>query len=202
MAAVAAGAFVAVATMVDTRHPRPSRALADVAIVMFPIVMAATAWALSGWVVNQELFAPITSQYGNTTQVGDAIRKGYLGTGGGSEWMLVAARMFGMQPFVGIAAAGAVTYAVLARRPAALVPVVIFGPVLAFAVWGQYTVTTFGWFRFYLLAIPLVVTVAVACWYPGRRPGILATLGGLSVGGVDRRRIPGDDGRDAQRAHR
>lgn len=168
-AAVGAGAFVAVATMVSTRHSRLSRALADVAIVMFPIVMAATAWALSGWVVNQELFAPITSQYGNTTQVGDAIQRGYLGTGGGSEWMLVAARMFGMQPFVGIAAVGAVTYAVLARRPAALVPVVIFGPVLAFAVWGQYTVTTFGWFRFYLLAIPLVVAVTLACWSPGRR---------------------------------
>ena len=176
-AAVGAGAFVTVATMLDTRHSRLARALADMAIVMFPIVVAAAVWALSGWVVNQELFAPITSQYGNATQVGIAIQRGYLGAGGASEWLPVAARMFGMQPFVGMAAAGAMAYAVLARRPAVLVPVVIFGPVLAFAVWGQYTVTTFGWFRFYLLAIPLVVTVALGCWSPGRRWGIPQRLG-------------------------
>ena len=54
--------------------------------------------------------------------------EGISGRGGPSEWLPVAARLFGMQPFVGMAAAGAVVYAVLARRPAALVPVVILGP--------------------------------------------------------------------------
>ncbi|MGV0797484.1 hypothetical protein ABQF26_10990, partial [Mycolicibacterium elephantis] len=48
----------------------------------------------------------------------------------------------------------------------ALVPIAVLGPVLAFAVWGQYTSATFGWFRFYLLAIPLVICVALALWEP------------------------------------
>jgi hypothetical protein len=46
--------------------------------------------------------------------------------------MVFSARLLGMQPFVGIAAAGAIAYAVLTRRPAVVVPMATFGPILAF----------------------------------------------------------------------
>jgi hypothetical protein len=100
-------------------------------------------------------------------------RGGTLSQAASSDWVVISARLFGMQPFIGIAAAGALLYAALSRLLAPLVPLVTFGPVLAFAAWGQYTSTTFGWFRFYLLAIPAVVCIALACWTsaPGlRRP--------------------------------
>lgn len=146
---------------------------AHLAIVLFPIATAAVVWAMAGWVVNQELFATLTSRYGNESQVAGAVaRGGPLSRAASADWVVVSARLFGMQPFVGLAAAGALLYAVISRRVAALVPLVTFGPVLAFAAWGQFSSTTFGWFRFYLLAIPMVVCIALACWtpQPARRP--------------------------------
>ena len=119
--------------------------------------------------VNHELFATLTSRYGNENQVAGALQRGFLVRDSPTAWVVICARLFGMQPFVGLAAAAAVAYAALTRKTAALVPVIVFGPVLAFAAWGQYTSTTFGWFRFYLLAIPLVVCVAMAFWTPTDR---------------------------------
>ena len=76
---------------------------------MFPIVIASTLWALSGWVVNQELFATLSSRYSNDSIVEAALRRdGLAGSAGSGDWVSVAARLFGMQPFVGIAAGAAI----------------------------------------------------------------------------------------------
>ena len=177
VAPAALGVAVFVAVMTGRRAAAGSRrstVLAHVAIVLLPIAVSASLWALTGWVVNHELFATFSSQYGNESQVKSAMQRGGpLARAASADWVVIAARMLGMQPFVGIAAAGAVIYAAFMRKPTTLVPIVTFGPILAFAAWGQYTSTTFGWFRFYLLAIPLVVCVALACWTPtatARRP--------------------------------
>jgi hypothetical protein len=177
VAPAALGVAVFVAVMTGRRAAAGSRrstVLAHVAIVLLPIAVSASLWALTGWVVNHELFATFSSQYGNESQVKSAMQRGGpLARAASADWVVIAARMLGMKPFVGIAAAGAVIYAAFMRKPTTLVPIVTFGPILAFAAWGQYTSTTFGWFRFYLLAIPLVVCVALACWTPtatARRP--------------------------------
>ena len=34
-------------------------------IILFPTALAASIWALTGWVINHELFAIVSSQYGN-----------------------------------------------------------------------------------------------------------------------------------------
>ena len=171
-AAFGAAAFVIVLTWARAAAgSRAANALSHMAIILFPIATTAAIWALTGWVVNEELFATLSSRYGNDSQVAGAMeRGGPLSHAASADWVVISARLFGMQPFVGIAAAGAVVHAVLARKPTATVPVVIFGSVLAFAAWGQYSSTTFGWFRFYLLAIPLVVCVALACWEPDGAP--------------------------------
>ena len=167
-AALGVAVFVAIVTGQGAASgSRRSTVLANVTIVLFPIAVSASLWALTGWVVNHELFATLSSQYGNESQVKSATeRGGPLAQAASADWVVIAARLLGMQPFVGIAAAGAVIWAALVRKPTTLVPVVTFGPILAFAAWGQYTSTTFGWFRFYLLAIPLVICVALACWTP------------------------------------
>lgn len=149
---------------------RLSTLFANVTVVLFPIGLATTMWALTGWVINHELFAIVSSQYGNENQVAGAIRRGDLVRDSPTALMVISARLLGMQPFVGIAAAGAIAYAVLTRRPAVVVPVVTFGPILAFAAWGQYSAATFGLFRYFLLAIPMVICIALALWTPAETP--------------------------------
>ncbi len=171
-AAIGAALFVAVVAGIrEARGGRIQTALAHAAIVMLPVISAAAAWALTGWVVNQELFATVTSQYGNARQVAGAVRRGGLQARAASDdWWVIAARLLGMQPFLAVAAAGAIAAAAITRRTALLVPVVTFGPILAFAVWGQFSSATFGWFRFYLLAVPMVVCIALLCWAPADAP--------------------------------
>ncbi|ORB31443.1 glycosyltransferase family 39 protein [Mycolicibacterium parafortuitum] len=143
-----------------------------VLIVVFPLATAFATWALTGWVVTGELFATLSSRYGNDHQVQAAMQKaGPLTRAASDDWVVISARLLGMQPFLGLATAAAVVVAALRRRVDVLVPLALFGPVLAFAAWGQYSSTTFGWFRFYLLAIPMVVCIALAFWSPARDPG-------------------------------
>lgn len=172
-AALGAAVFVAMleARRADTGfRTRIASVMAHVTIVMFPITLAVIAWALSGWVINHELFATVSSQYGNADQVAAGIRRGDVVRDSPTVWVLISARMLGMQPFVGLATAVSLTYAIIARKPVVLVPLAVVGPVLAFAAWGQYSASTFAWFRFYLLAIPLVVSITLACWSPTDSP--------------------------------
>lgn len=167
LGAIGAAVFVGV---LATRHAEADRrfatVLAHVAIILFPTALAASIWALTGWVINHELFAIVSSQYGNANTVASAIQRGAQLGGSATEWVTISARLLGMQPFVGIATAGAMAYALLTRNAASLVPVVLIGPVLAFAAWGQYSSTTFGLFRYFLLAVPLVVCITLAWWTP------------------------------------
>lgn len=164
-AALLVGAF---AFHAARRSQRVNNAILCVIIVLFPLATAFIVWALTSWVVSGELFATLSSQYGNDSQVSAAAeRGGPFGEAASKDWVVIAARLLGMQPFVVLAVAVAVAHSVLRRRADALVPVAVLGPVLAFAVWGQYTSSTFGWFRFYLLAVPLVICVALALWEPG-----------------------------------
>ena len=139
LGAMGAAVFVGV---LATRHAEADRrfatVLAHVAIILFPTALAASIWALTGWVINHELFAIVSSQYGNANTVASAIQRGAQLGGSATEWVTISARLLGMQPFVGIATAGAMAYALLTRNAASLVPVVLIGPVLAFAAWGQY----------------------------------------------------------------
>ena len=167
--AAALGVSVLIVVMVARDAGAGSRIVAvaaNIAILLFPLVTFAAVWALTGWVLNHELFAIVSSQYGNANQVANAIQRGYLVRDPVSEWTVISARLIGMQPFVGIAAATAMAYAGLTRRTAALVPVLAFGPVLAFAAWGQYSATTFGLFRYFLVAIPMTVCIALGLWNP------------------------------------
>lgn len=163
---VACGAFVALVTFAHSaRGIRRHAATMNVIIVSFPLVVAFALWALSGWVISGDLFATLSSQYGNTSQVSVGKAKNVITQYG--DWFVVAEKLFSMQPFAGVAVILAGALAALTKRVAILVPVVAFGSTLAFQAWGQYNQTTFGWFRFYLPAVPMVIVVALCCWTPG-----------------------------------
>ena len=167
-AAVSVAVFVGAVTASGVRHARTAHALADVAIVVFPIAVTAAVWALGGWVVDQELFAALSSRYGNGSIVQTARRHSVPTVPAGSGvWVVIAARVFGMQPFVGIACGAAIVHGAFSRRATPLVPVVAIAPILTFAAWGQFSSVTFGYFRYYLLGIPLVICLALALWTPG-----------------------------------
>lgn len=164
-AACGAAALVGAVTILRSPHRSSiSSALGNMMIVLFPAGLAVALWALTGWVVTGELFATVSSQYGNSSQVRTAVERG--GITQNANIFVIGERMLGMQPFVGIAIAFAGAVAILKRRADVLVPLATLGAILAFAAWGHYTVSTFGWFRFYMPAIPLVIVVALACWTP------------------------------------
>ncbi|CAN5871080.1 hypothetical protein BH09ACT7_BH09ACT7_33090 [soil metagenome] len=163
----AVGAAVLVAVVSWSRAERQMRwpaTIINVVIVIFPIATAFLAWALTGWIINDEFFATLSSQYGNASQVAERLAHTAKGHDAASTWPVIASRLLGMQPLTGIAVALAVVVATLRRRLVSLVPVVTFGATLAFAVFAQHNSMTFGWFRFYLLAIPMVICVSLACW--------------------------------------
>lgn len=163
---VACGAFVALVTFVHSaRGVRLHAATLNLIIVSFPLAVAFVLWAVGGWVISGDLFATLSSQYGNTSQVEVGKAQRVITQYG--DWFAVAEKLFSMQPFAGIAVIVAAALAALTKRVAILVPVVAFGAALAFQAWGQYNETTFGWFRFYLPAVPMVIVVALCCWTPG-----------------------------------
>lgn len=166
----AAGAVALVAFVTWRRAPSPDRwssTAINIMIVAFPIVTAFLAWGFTGWIINDEFFATLTSQYGNSSQVAGRLAGG-VGDAG-TSWSVIAARLLGMQPLLGVAVAAALVFSALHRRLEPVVPVVVFGATLVFAALAQHASLTFGWFRFYLLAIPLVICVALACHAQGRR---------------------------------
>lgn len=179
----AAGAVGIVAVLTWRRSSRdirwPATAI-NVVVIAFPVVVAFMVWAMTGWIINNELFATLSSQYGNASQVAGRLSRGTVDAG--AQWTVVAARLFGMQPLTGVAVAAAVLVAVIRRRAVPLVPVVVFGATLAFAAVAQHQSMTFGWFRFYLLAIPMVICVGLACWQPQTATrAVAATLVAASV---------------------
>ena len=63
-AAAGATLFVAVLSLSHAAvGARLSTTLANLTVVLFPIGLAVTIWALTGWVINHELFAIVSSQY-------------------------------------------------------------------------------------------------------------------------------------------
>jgi len=169
--AVASATLVALVTLAargtTDRRTLSQRVMLNVLIVGFPIAVTFSLWALIGWITTGDLFATLSSNYGNAGQIATAEMRGITAErSGNNQPLVIATRLLAMQPLTGIAVVLAGAMAALQRRIDPLVAVFTFGSVLAFAVWGQFTGTTFGWFRFYILAIPMVIVIAMCCWQP------------------------------------
>ena len=72
------------------------------------------------------LFATVSSQYGNSSQVRTAVERG--GIKQNANVMVSPNDLFGMQPFVGVAVAMAAAVAILKRRVDILVPIASLAP--------------------------------------------------------------------------
>ncbi len=162
-----AGTAALVAGTVFLRTPRDERVPAtalSVLVVLFPVGVTFLVFAAAGWIMTAEAFAIISSDYGNANQIQVALERGF--TTVYTDGNLLAHRLFSIQPLLGVALILAVAWAASMRKIDSLVPVGAFGAVLAFAAWGQISGSTFGWFRYFMAAIPLVIVIALVFWAP------------------------------------
>jgi hypothetical protein len=156
-------------------------AVADVAIVLAPFVLALVGWAFASWLIVGSPFTQFTSAYGNASQIG------VQGSGEQMDSMAVKAglalRRLGA---VDIALPSAIGLALIVgwrrRDDRWLAVLAAFAPALAFLIAGYLTNTLFPWLRFFILAVPMT-----------------ALLLGLAIGGMARRP---DDPRPDSRARR
>lgn len=167
IATMGAAALVGFITLLRTpAGNRFTSAMISAFVLIMPIGVTFIIWAIAGWVLADELFAQLSSRYGNAAQVANAVahqggvRPAY------TALPAIGGKFFAMQPLVVIAAGLAVFFSLVRRRFDLLVPLAVIGPILLFAAYGQHTPTTFGFFRFYITAIPLVTCIALVCWTP------------------------------------
>ena len=189
VAAAAVAVLVAVVSAArpgDLRHParRRDAVLVDVLLVAGPTAVAFALWALVSWLVVGAPFEQFTSAYGNAALLAAA------GTGHVSI-ATPAHQVLWLAPALAPLLVVVIVVAVLGRdrlRSLALiaVPVALFGSVLAFE-WGTYlSGNLFGFLRYQITVIPLVVVLLALLLSRrggpggGRRPAaeVLRALGG------------------------
>ncbi|MGW8812446.1 ArnT family glycosyltransferase [Gordonia terrae] len=142
----------------------------DATIVALPVAFAFVIWAALGWLLDGNAFSQFSSQYGNSAQVDAAGIVSAQDVGAGPLAEVIIANLLGMQPLLFVVLPVVAWIAVRLRRVDAAVPGVVFGSVLLFQVSAVIVGSTFGWFRFYMAATPLVIIAVLVACGPARRP--------------------------------
>lgn len=168
IAAAAATAMVLTTSLLRHRGSLGRRAAVRVALhdgvlMAFPVTCAFVVWAAAGFLLDASPLAQFTSQYGNSAQVSIA---GIVDVGDvGFRPLLntVAASVFGIEPLAIVVVAVAAAAVAHWRRYEPIVPLTVFGSVLTFQAVAILLGSTFGWFRFFIVLVPLaVVTLLVS----------------------------------------
>ena len=188
--ALAAGGFVALlvgaTTWRRTRSDRENRLWAgatDAVVVVLPLIASFVLWAVVSWLLSGAAFAQFSSQYGNAAIL-QAADQAVLSLP--QRVLFWIGETLGLAPSLLIALAIAGVVAWLWRMPEILPPLAIFGGVLAFQGASFAMGSTFGFLRFSIVAIPLVV-ILVGMTRPrrgllvARRAGPAAKLIGLGT---------------------
>ncbi|OBA89664.1 ABC transporter [Mycolicibacterium mucogenicum] len=156
----AAGVVVGATTYVRARRaPRVRRAILDLLMVSGPGMVAFVGWAAISWLITGEAFAQFTSQYGNTAilaQSGQSTPTFGAGLGFAATCTTLLAPA--LIP-IGLCAVSRRW-----RRPTwgvLMPPVAIYGAALSFQSLSYATGSTFPFLRFYIVAIPLTVCLAM-----------------------------------------
>jgi hypothetical protein len=171
----AAGLLVGGTTFLRApRPPRMRRAVLDLIIISGPGVAAFIGWAIASWLITGEAFAQFTSEYGNKAilEQSGVTQPGLLG---GLSFavvciLLLAPALFPLGIWAGFVRWQRPRWAVL------IPPVAIYGAALVFQS-GTYALGgTFGFLRFYIIAVPFVATLALLAvpdgvFVPAIRPG-------------------------------
>lgn len=178
VAAVAATALVAGITWFRTsRRDRVPAVVADALLVGLPAAAAFLLWAMISWAVVGSPFEQFTSAYGNAALVGDGATGGGVGAMGD-----VVRQLLWLVPLAAPVLVLAAWTGVRRRDPSVLVPVALFGTVLAFEWVLRLGGELFGFLRYQIALVPLVA-VLVALLAVGRRAAV-AWAGAVAVLGT------------------
>jgi uncharacterized membrane protein (UPF0136 family) len=162
VAAIAAASILvgAITATRSAKHLRWKRALLDGGLIALPGFFAFVGWAATSWLITGEAFAQFTSQYGNSAimqQSGSGKPTEFVP---GLEFAITSTLM--LAPTLIVLAIGS-GLAGWWRRDwfPLLFPLLVFGAVLAFQAYSYASGSTFGFLRFYILALPMAATMAV-----------------------------------------
>ncbi|WP_051281380.1 hypothetical protein [Actinomyces slackii] len=155
------GALVLAVSLARSRDRRAPRAAAmtDTLLAVAPLATAFIVWALMSRLIVGSWLETFTSEYGNTAQVG-SYRTGIAAATGSTavERMAHVVEQLAntaplLLPVVGLAA----WVAVMRNDPRIAAPLATFGAILGFQWLTFVAGSSFGWMRFQIAAIPLVV---------------------------------------------
>lgn len=154
VAAAAVTVLVAATTALRTRRgpDRLPAVLVDALLVGLPAAAAFVLWAVVSWAVVGSPFEQFTSMYGNSALVAG-------GTGGAAGMADVGRQLLWLVPLAPLVLVAAAVRAVRRRDPVVLVPVVLFGSVLAFEWVLHLAGSLFGFLRYQIALVPLVAVL-------------------------------------------
>ncbi len=156
----AAGLVVGITTYLRARPaPRVHRAVMDMLIVSGPGIAAFLGWAAAGWLITGEAFAQFTSQYGNAAileQSGMTAPNTLEAVGfAGACVMFLAPTLLPLTLWALMQRWGRPNWQML------VVPLAMYGAVLAFQALSYAQGSTFPFLRFFIIAIPMAATLAL-----------------------------------------
>ena len=172
----AAGLIVGVTTFMRARRPpRVRRAILDVLLVSLPGLAAFGGWAAASWLITGDAFAQFSSQYGNKAILEQSGGEPVASFGAGLAFAAMCITLLAPTLLPIAAWAGFLRW----RRPHAamlVVPLLMYGAVLAFQAYTYASGATYGFLRFYIVAIPFAATMALLAVPDGqfakpKRPG-------------------------------
>ncbi len=157
----AAGFLVGITTYRRARNaPRFRRALLDLMLVSLPGFAAFIGWAVTSWLITGDAFAQFTSQYGNSAILAQSGGATATSFGNGLSFAAVCITLLAPTLLPIAAWAGCLRWG----RPKwqmLLVPILLYGAVLAFQTYTYATGATFPFLRFFIVAIPFAATLAM-----------------------------------------
>jgi hypothetical protein len=156
----AAGVIVATTTYLRARtKPRFRRALLDMMLVSGPGLASFVGWAVASWLITGQAFAQFTSQYGNTAILEQSGQP--VGDFGSGLAFAMACIMLLAPTLLPLALWAGMTRLRRPYWPTLIVPLALFGAVLAFQTYSFASGSTFPFLRFYIAAIPLTACLAM-----------------------------------------
>ena len=140
-------------TRTKTGHHYLRRYL-DVLIFVVPTFFTMALLIIASWVTTGIWIAQFQSVYGNTAQIRRS--GGTIGQIG-----LFSQQVIGLETFWPFLLAICLGTAFVRRDTSITIPIAIFGPVLAFETFGEFTGGTRQWLRFFIVIIPFTCYLAI-----------------------------------------
>ncbi|TQS40313.1 glycosyltransferase family 39 protein [Cryptosporangium phraense] len=174
LAATVAVALISYARADGSRAFRWATARADAVVLATPFVFSVTTWALTSWLIVGSPFAQFTSVNGNTaqTKLASAGINAIVGQPGGALSYLLH-QSWVLQPFGIVLIVAAVVRCWYRRDPVLLAPVSVLAGAYGFSVLALLAGQTFGWLRFSITIVPLVVFAGAILLRPAPARSVL-----------------------------